>query len=278
MKAGLIILFFIFYVVAGCTKKIKEAKLEEDEPGYEVLPPVLSPVSNSINEAIGGYYVALPFKYKTTSKKYPLLFFVHGGGQFGNGKIDLPVILNEGIPQLLDEKIFPPDFVVDGEHFSFIVIAPQFRRKPSNEEMLSLIKFALENYRVDSSRIYMSGMSYGGIVTCDVTAAYPSIFAAIVPISGVPDSTGLEEKTQCIAESKIPIWIFHNESDALVSIMLPGKFIESMNSYHPVIPPRFTVFKEPMGLLEHDAWTRATDPNYREDNKNIYEWMLSYHH
>jgi hypothetical protein len=49
-----------------------------------------------------------------------------------------------------------------------------------------------------------------------------------------------------------------------------------LDSFHPAIPPRLTEF-EPMGLLGHDAWTRATDPHYRENNKNIYEWMLSYH-
>jgi hypothetical protein len=32
-----------------------------------------------------------------------------------------------------------------------------------------------------------------------------------------------------------------------------------------------------MGLLGHDAWTRATNPQFKENNSNIYQWMLSYH-
>jgi len=26
----------------------------------------------------------------------------------------------------------------------------------------------------------------------------------------------------------------------------------------------------------HDAWTQASDPEYREEGMNIYEWMLQY--
>ena len=26
----------------------------------------------------------------------------------------------------------------------------------------------------------------------------------------------------------------------------------------------------------HNAWTKATDPTYKENGQNIYEWMLSY--
>jgi hypothetical protein len=28
---------------------------------------------------------------------------------------------------------------------------------------------------------------------------------------------------------------------------------------------------------KHDAWTKASDPNYKENNMNMYEWMLQYH-
>jgi hypothetical protein len=37
------------------------------------------------------------------------------------------------------------------------------------------------------------------------------------------------------------------------------------------IPARLTIFQ----AGGHDAWTTATDPDYRERGKNIYEWMLA---
>jgi hypothetical protein len=96
-------------------------------------------------------------------------------------------------------------------------------------------------------------------------------------MAGVPDSLGLEAKTSRIAESNLPIWIFHNDSDEVINISLPIEFFASVDSFSPPVKPRFTRFEQPMGLLNHDAWTRATNPEYRENNVNIYEWMLSYH-
>jgi len=272
------VIFFVLLSssVIGCTKKTATQEIIP-EPEYEILPPTLTPVTANVNGAIGGYYAGLPVKYNLSSKRYPLLIFIHGGGQFGNGNLDLPIILNEGIPQLYDEKIFPPDFEIGKEHFSFIMLAPQLRRNPENEEMISFINYVFENYRIDSSRIYLVGMSNGGRITCNVAAAYPALFAAIVPMAGVPDSSGLDQKTSRLAESKLPIWIFHNDSDEVIDVKLPIRFIESMDNFNPAIPPRFTDFEEPMGLLGHDAWTRATNPQFKENNSNIYQWMLSYH-
>jgi predicted peptidase len=281
----LVVFVLVLTSALGCTKRTEKENtpakpvdtLPQPEPEYEIRPPVLTPVTKNINEAIGGYYVGLPAKYNSTIKSYPLLMFIHGGGGFGNGQLDLPALLNEGIPELYDEKIFPPDFEVGDKHFSFIMMAPQLRRNPANEELYSFIRYAQQNYRIDSSRIYLVGMSNGGRITCNVAAAYPLLFAAIVPMAGVPDSSGLESKTSIIAESKLPIWIFHNDSDEVINIRLPIRFVESVNNFKPAIKPRFTRFEQPMGLLGHDAWTRATNPQYRENNTNIYEWMLSYH-
>jgi hypothetical protein len=116
------------------------AKLEETEP------PVLSPVSFDVSANIKGYYKSLPSHYGESTEKYPVIIYFHGGGQYGNGSTDLPLILTEGIPKLISEKKFPPSFTVDGEKFSFIVIAPQLTQKIFNSEFQNLVKyFKLKN-------------------------------------------------------------------------------------------------------------------------------------
>lgn len=241
----------------------------------ESVPPTLSAVTVNINDAVKGYYKALPSKYATSEKNYPLLIFLHGGGGFGNGQIDLPLLLNEGIPLLLDEKIFPPEFVVNDEHFSFIHLAPQFSREPTPAEVMSFIRYAIENFRIDTSRIYLTGMSNGGKITCNVAELYPETFAAIVAMAGVSDTTDLQNKCARIVNSELPVWVFHNDLDQVTSVDASINFIDAINELHPVIVPRFTIFPSE-GLLGHDAWTRATDPGFKEDNRNIYEWMLQY--
>ena len=112
----------------------------------------------------------------------------------GNGANDLPLLLRDGIPQLLDEKKFPPVIKVNDTEFALIVLSPQFSRQPAVEEIKSFIDYAIEHYRIDERRIYLSGLSIGGTVTCDVAAAYPSTVAAIVPMSGVGFGPDLDHK------------------------------------------------------------------------------------
>lgn len=242
---------------------------------FETAPPVFKPVIQKVNDLIGGYYQALPARYSETSKKYPLLLFIHGGGQFGNGSYDLPLLLNEGIPQLLDEKKFPADFVVNGVHHSFIVLAPQFAKVPDNTVITSFLDHAKKNYRIDESRMYICGFSLGSRIVCDYSAAFGNSIAAIVPISGVPNFQ-VNEKAKSIAAANLPVWAFHNQPDVLFSAQQTKDFISNINSFNPARTARLTIFSDSTGMLGHDAWSKATNPVYEENNLNIYEWMLQY--
>ena len=277
MRSGFLYFIALYFAFAYTACRKDHGRPSEIlDPPLETSPPAITPVTANINEAIGGYYKALPSKYKLDNKTYPLLIFIHGGGGFGNGQLDLPILLNEGIPQLLDEKIFPPEFVVNGNHYSFIHLAPQFKKQPSSEQVLQFIHFAVDQFRVDTNRIFIAGMSNGGKIACDVAAAYPEIFAAAVSMAGVSDSLNRAVKCSRIAKANLPLWVFHNDNDQVISIRNPSDFISLIESFNPAMRPRFTIFPSE-GLLGHDAWTRATQPAFREDNRNIYEWMLQYH-
>ncbi|HYF29713.1 MAG TPA: dienelactone hydrolase family protein [Chitinophagaceae bacterium] len=260
-------------VTAGCRKDDNDNGVMPEV--YETDPPVFKPVTQKVNDLVGGYYRALPARYSESSRPYPLLLFLHGGGQFGNGSYDLPLLLNEGIPQLLDEKKFPADFVVDGSHYSFIVLAPQFTRVPDDNAIASFLDHAAKTYRIDSTRIYVCGFSLGGRMAFDFGAAFANKLAAIVPISGAPNYD-LVNKSQRIAQANLPVWAFHNRPDALFSMRETKDFVDMINGHHPMNAARLTIFPDSTGLLGHDAWSRATHPSYKENNRNIYEWMLQY--
>ena len=172
----------------------------------------------------------------------------------------------------MDEKKFPPNFFVNGKNYSFISLTPQFNRYPSDEDVEAFINFAKKNYRIDTSRIYLSGLSLGGTVSSNMGGEYTAQLAAIVPIAGV--STGSEMKQTCsnIAVGRLPVWVFHNSGDPLISAQDPINFIAAINSFHPSIAPILTLFNN----NTHDAWTKAIDPKYKENNMNMYEWMLQY--
>ena len=235
----------------------------------ELHPAIQKPYSIAVDYDILGYYAAVPYNYDLTTKSYPLIVFIPGGGQYGNGSTDLPVLLNDGMAQLLDEGTFPPSVTVDGKTFSFIVLTPQLTQYPSIQSLDNFITYAKKNYRVDTSRIYLAGLSIGGELIGEVAGYYPSQIAAIVPMSG--EATGLDVCAS-IANNKIAVWDFHNSNDPAISIVESDNFIIRINNNNPAIPPRRTIFQAAV----HDSWTAAINPNYKENSMNIYQWMLQY--
>lgn len=248
-------------------------KLEETEPA--VVSPVTYPVSTNIQ----GYYKALPARYFESNETYPLLISFHGGGQYGDGtSTDIIQVLEDGVPKLLDEKRFPPSFTVGDEKFSFIVIAPQFVKKIGNTEIQALMQYVKANFRVDTTRIYFTGLSLGGRMLSDYAAFKPNEVAAITAMGGMPQiDQNLEAKCSSMSRALLPVWQFHNKDDQAWYYSEAKRYIEVFNSLNPIIAPKFTSFEVGEARLHHDCWTRATNPDYREDGKNIYEWMLQYH-
>lgn len=258
-------------VMMSCRKDRATPQVPVNEI-IESLPHIIKPVTERINDAIGGYYSGLPFNYYKTTKSYPLIIFLPGAGQFGNGGLQLPLLLNDGMAQMMGEKKFPANVNVNGKDFSFIVLTPQFSRYPSNLEIMSFIEFAKKTYRVDISRIYLSGLSMGGFVSTDVGAEYASEFAAIVPIAGAVSDGSAEAKCAKIAGSNLPVWVFHNLDDPSINVESPKLFVSLIQKFNPAVAPKITLFQD----FGHDAWTRALDPAYKENNMNVYEWMLQY--
>lgn len=264
-------MLLLLFACISCTK---EAPGPTDPNFIETEAPILTAVTKNVNAVVQGYYSGVPAHYHETNKKYPLLVFIHGGGQFGNGNSELPVLLNEAIPELLKEKLFPPNFKVNGKNYSFLVLAPQFVKHPTNEEVRSFIDYAVAQYKVDPTRIYISGMSNGAMIASDAAAEYPTLFAAVVPMAGA--SVGnVTDRCKKIAENKLAVWQLHNDKDEFIKIDVPNNFITVLNSFNPAIKPRFTIFPA-FGYFGHDAWTKASNPQFKENNMNIYEWMLQY--
>ncbi|MEO5594471.1 MAG: PHB depolymerase family esterase [Chitinophagaceae bacterium] len=262
----------LLIVMDGCKKNDTVPAAPPGNDIIETSPPYQKPYTIDINRYIGGYYEALPNHYQVTTKKYPLLIFLHGGGQTGDGDKDLPLVLNDGVAKEINERKFPANFTVKGDNFSFIVLSPQFRGLPPDSMVLSFINYALKNYRVDSSRIYLSGLSMGGVLTTEMAGLYTSLFAAVAPIAGESFGTDRDFNAENIAHGNLPLWVFHNSDDPTISSSAAKDFISLVNSYIPLTIPKLTIFQ----AAGHDAWSQALDPRYKENNMNLYEWMLQY--
>jgi predicted peptidase len=165
--------------LSSCKKDSTTEDPQNDIP--ETRPAIQTAVSTNVNGHCGGFYKAVPARYDSGTKKYPLLVFIHGIGELGNGTTDLIKIQNTPIPARLKNKTFPVKFSSGGKDYSFIVISPQFKAWPSPADVDAVVKYSVQNLRVDTSRIYVIGLSMGGGATWEYGAAYASKIAAIAP-------------------------------------------------------------------------------------------------
>lgn len=235
-------------------------------------------VTAKIDPYVSGYYESLPVDYSTnTTKKYPILIFLHGKGEIGNGSTGLPLVLRNGPPKLLNEGKFPSSFTVGGKNYSFIVISPQinvYNYSISNTVVSDVIAYCKQKYRVDEQRIYITGLSMGGSFAWTFVGGNKAnadiIAASLLVCSGASASAGAVKN---IATSKLPVWITNNSGDPIMSATAATAAAAAINAYVPAPPKAVLSIFNASG---HDAWTKTYDPAFKQNGLNVYEWMLSY--
>ena len=236
----------------------------------ETAKPVHTPKQVAINSNVSGYYETLPARYSLTTKKYPLIVFIHGIGELGTGLSRLNCC---GLPYHIKGGTFPEKFLVNGQYYSFIVITPQFRVRPSAANVQSVVDYAKSHYRVDGARVYVGGLSMGGGSTWDWSVVYGQNAAAIVPVcAGTKPTTSLAAS---VATKNLPIWSLNSSSDAAVPIQWGKDWISWIDSRNTAYASKtkLTVWD---GISHNGTWGKAWNPVTKVDGYNVYQWMLLY--
>ncbi len=256
-------------LVVSC-KKEKQPDGGRPDLNIETAPPVQKAMHKKISDNIPGFYQSLPARYGSTAKKYPLLIFMHGAGEKGDGDEKLNLVLKNSVPKLISEEKFPASFRVRDEHHSFVVISPQTISNSTPEDINSTIDYAVENLRVDEKRVYIIGVSMGGGAAWNAAAKYGARIAAVAPMCGATSVS--ESKAKAIADNKVAVWAFHNEDDERVNVSTTENFITYINNSTPAVTAKSTIW--PTG--GHDSWTKASDPALQVEGMNVYEWLLQF--
>jgi predicted peptidase len=201
------------------------------------------------------YLTYLPSEYQhDETKEWPLIIFLHGASLRGN---NLEKIKKYGIPKLINE----------GKEFDFIIISPQC---PLYQDWSSDIWFPptfddiKKKFRIDTNRVYLTGLSMGGEGTWYISEQHPQIFAAIAPVCGqINHITSIERDVNKIAF--LPIWIFHGAKDRVYSVEESDKMYGLLKKVNQNL--KYTRYPD----LGHGA---THDTTYR--SHGLYDWFLSH--
>lgn len=141
------------------------------------------------------FWIYTPEKYFNEGIPMPLIIFLHGASLCGN---KMNRVRRYGVL----------DAIQRGTSVPAMVVAPQNSGGAWNPKKLNkLLEWMIENYPVDSNRVYVLGMSLGGYGTMDFVGTYPDKIAAALAICGgttLADLSGLGE---------LPLWIVHGTAD-----------------------------------------------------------------
>lgn len=207
------------------------------------------------------YRIFVPENY-SSKNKYPILLMLHGAGERGN----------DNSTQLAN---FKNAFQTAGDFLSqSIVIFPQcpangwwnieeYSENYTSENgwlgvVVRLLKKVQTTYSCDSNRIYVTGLSMGGMATWDLLTHYPEIFAAGVPVCGSGDTSLAYRLT------KIPIWAYHGTADTTVS------FYGSESMYNAVLNAGGSMIElKALDGVGHNAWS------YAYGDREMFCWLFA---
>ncbi|SFL70358.1 Prolyl oligopeptidase family protein [Gracilibacillus orientalis] len=196
---------------------------------------------------------------------FPLILFLHGAGERGD---DLETVKDHGIPSFLDND----------RSFPFIVVSPQCSIDSYWTEdldgLMALLKYMVSSYPVDKRRIYLTGMSMGGVGTWNLALKYPNYFAALVPVCGavtLPEHRCKEFKELVTVEmlpeelqilQHTPIWAFHGDQDDVIPMDETVRITNYLKQFHSKV--YLTIYPG----VGHDSWTSAYH------TRELYKWLL----
>ena len=209
------------------------------------------------HELTANYLLHLPSDYKAKSKqRWPLMIFLHGAGERGT---NLSAVTRHGPPKIVKSKT----------DFPFILVSPQCPagERWDNATIMALVAHVTEKHRVDTNRIYLTGLSMGGFGTWSLAVAHPNKFAAVAPICGGGETIpiALADRRKQEQLKKLPVWAFHGAKDPVVKLEESEKMVNALKRIGSQ-NVELTVYPE----ATHDSWTETYD------NPKLYDWFLTH--
>ena len=205
------------------------------------------------------YRIQYPLGYDA-GKKYPLVLMMHGAGERGSdneaelvwgGSLFADSAVRMKFPAIV---VFPQcgtdDFWANLSFAPTDSIKFHMRSDSAPKKAMGLVMHLLDELagsgHVDTKRIYVGGLSMGGMGTFELLWRKPGFFAAAFPICGAgdPAQVGLYAR-------KFPIWVFHGGADPVVPVANSRLMVGALKKAKAKV-----TYTEYPGV-GHDSWKNA---------------------
>ncbi len=198
---------------------------------------------------------------ENADQKLPLIIFLHGAGERGS---DNKKQLTHGASIFLNEenrKQFPAYVVFpqcpESDYWASVQVDRSqmplqldfdYNRPltKSLQLVVALIQKLKKERPIDANRIYVVGLSMGGMGTFEIIHHYPELFAAAMPICGGGDELQFSKKA-----AKLPLWLFHGDADGVVKVDYSRAMLNRIQQYNKKV--RYTEYKG----VNHNSWDYA---------------------
>lgn len=186
---------------------------------------------------------------------YPLVVFLHGSGEKGHDnkkqlKLGASVFSNPAtMKQYPAYVVFPQcqhdTWIGEFNPLAFMPGAPDKPLSANMSKVVGIIDETIASCPIDTSRIYLIGISMGGVGVYDLARRYPERFAAAVPICGAYNPDLLAPAAE------VPFMIFHGEIDPVVPTFIARDDYRALHQAGADV--RYIEFSG----AKHDSWHQA---------------------
>jgi predicted peptidase len=196
------------------------------------------------------------------AKKYALILVLHGAGKRGNDneaqlKFGPKLFLKDSIrakyPAIV---VFPQcptnsywsNMTIDDNSSGKLIFNFKEGGEPTiaMKSLLGLVTQLLDKPYIDKHKVYVGGMSMGGMGTFEILRRRPDLFAAAFAICGGDNTLNAK-----IYARKVPLWIFHGAKDNTVPSDHSIIMVEAIKAAGG--DPKFTLYPND----GHNSWDDA---------------------
>ncbi|MBI9097915.1 MAG: dienelactone hydrolase family protein [Spirochaetaceae bacterium] len=182
------------------------------------------------------YVITFPKDYDPT-KQYPLIVYLHSMAERGT---DLEKLIQNEVGQGNGLS----KYALDGKLTQFFTISPLCPEGTYWSFLTKRLNILLNNItndkNIDIDRIFLTGVSMGGMGTWSFAMDYPHWFAGIAPISGGIYKPFMSDNIEDI--QNIPIWIFHDKYDREIPIEKTSNILRKLKEVNADL--QITIYEE----------------------------------